>query len=61
MNHPAGPLELLERLGEPAVLASLRALQEGFGDPRYRPAPLLARRAAGAARRAAEATMRLPT
>jgi 3-hydroxybutyryl-CoA dehydrogenase len=59
MNHPAGPLELLERIGPETVLASLRDMAQAFGDPRYRPAPLLIRRAAGAARRA-DAIPRLP-
>jgi 3-hydroxybutyryl-CoA dehydrogenase len=59
MNHPAGPLELLEHIGAETVLASLRDMAQAFGDPRYRPAPLLMRRAAGAARRA-EAIPRLP-
>jgi 3-hydroxybutyryl-CoA dehydrogenase len=59
MNHPAGPLERLAEIGPQTVLASLRDMLDAFGDPRYRPAPLLARRAAGAARRA-EAIPRLP-
>jgi 3-hydroxybutyryl-CoA dehydrogenase len=46
MNHPIGPLELLDELGALVVRATLRSLQEGFGDPRYRPALLLARWAA---------------
>ncbi|KAA9157639.1 NADPH nitroreductase [Amycolatopsis acidicola] len=50
MNHPVGPLEYLEQVGAPEVLAGLRALQEGFGDPRYRPAQLLVRQAAGSRR-----------
>ncbi|TVT01340.1 NADPH nitroreductase [Amycolatopsis bartoniae] len=50
MNHPAGPLEYLDRTGAAAVLAGLRGMLAGFGDPRYRPAQLLVRRAAGSRR-----------
>ncbi|MFJ7217851.1 3-hydroxyacyl-CoA dehydrogenase NAD-binding domain-containing protein [Amycolatopsis sp. NPDC098790] len=50
MNHPAGPLERLAEAGPAEVLAGLRGLLECFGDPRYRPAQLLVRQAAGAAR-----------
>jgi 3-hydroxybutyryl-CoA dehydrogenase len=55
MNHPAGPFSALGARGEETVLAGLRALQDGFGDPRYRPAPLLVRRASAAIRRRAAA------
>jgi 3-hydroxybutyryl-CoA dehydrogenase len=47
MNHPAGPLEYLTEVGPAAVLAGLRGMLDRFGDPRYRPAQLLVRRAAG--------------
>jgi 3-hydroxybutyryl-CoA dehydrogenase len=50
MNHPVGPFEYLGRAGQGTVLESLRGMQEASGDPRYRPAPLLVRRAAGAHR-----------
>lgn len=40
-NHPMGPLALADLIGLDVVLAILRTLQEGFGDPRYRPHPLL--------------------
>ena len=46
MNHPLGPFEYLEQVGDAVVLESLRGMLDAFGDPRYRPAPLLMRRAA---------------
>ncbi|MGB3439078.1 MAG: 3-hydroxyacyl-CoA dehydrogenase NAD-binding domain-containing protein [Actinophytocola sp.] len=50
MNHPVGPLEFLAQAGPAEVLAGLRGLLGGFGDPRYRPAQLLVRQAAGSRR-----------
>jgi 3-hydroxybutyryl-CoA dehydrogenase len=50
MNHPVGPLEYLAQAGPAEVLAGLRGLLDGFGDPRYRPAQLLVRQAAGSRR-----------
>lgn len=50
MNHPRGPFELQEDAGTAAVLAGLWSLTRTTGDPRYRPAQLLRRQAAAAAR-----------
>ena len=41
MNHPMGPLQLADFIGLDTCLAILRVLQNGFGDPKYRPSPLL--------------------
>ncbi len=41
MNHPMGPLELADFIGLDTCLHILEVLQEGFGDPKYRPCPLL--------------------
>jgi len=43
MNHPMGPLTLADFIGLDTCLSILRVLQEGFGDPKYRPSPLLCR------------------
>ena len=41
MNHPMGPLTLADLIGLDTCLAILNVLYEGFGDPKYRPCPLL--------------------
>ena len=41
LSHPMGPLALTDLIGLDVLLNILEALQERFGDPKYRPAPLL--------------------
>jgi 3-hydroxybutyryl-CoA dehydrogenase len=41
MNHPMGPLALADLIGLDTCLAILEVLYQGFGDPKYRPCPLL--------------------
>ena len=43
MNHPMGPLALADLIGLDVCQAILTVLHEGFGDPKYRPCPLLRR------------------
>ncbi|MHB8633639.1 MAG: 3-hydroxybutyryl-CoA dehydrogenase [Thermoplasmatota archaeon] len=44
MNHPMGPLALADFIGLDTCLAILKVLHDGFGDPKYRPCPLLVQR-----------------
>jgi 3-hydroxybutyryl-CoA dehydrogenase len=43
MRHPMGPLALADFIGLDTCLAILEILHAGFGDPKYRPCPLLRR------------------
>ena len=43
LNHPMGPLALADMIGLDACLSVMRTLHAEFGDPKYRPCPLLIR------------------
>ena len=40
-NHPIGPLALADLIGLDVLLAVMQTIHEEFGDPKYRPCPLL--------------------
>ena len=40
-NHPMGPLALADFVGLDICLGIMETLHNGFGDPKYRPCPLI--------------------
>jgi 3-hydroxybutyryl-CoA dehydrogenase len=43
MRHPMGPLALADLIGLDTCLSIMEVMYSGFGDPKYRPCPLLRR------------------
>ena len=41
MAHPMGPLQLADFIGLDVCLSILKVMQDGFGNPKYAPCPLL--------------------
>jgi len=41
LGHPMGPLSLADMIGLDTILEILEVFQADFGDPKYRPAPIL--------------------
>jgi 3-hydroxybutyryl-CoA dehydrogenase len=41
LNHPMGPFELADFVGLDTCLYVLEVLHAGYGDPKFRPCPLL--------------------